>query len=231
MASDKTSVTSRWNYSKNNTLSSVFENFQAHLDAGKFISGIFADIITPLMTLLLLWWLNHYRFKEIAKGWFKYRSNRWRCSVRKGVLRKFAKFKGKYLYQSLFFNEVAGLMKKGDIDRELWGGGKSWGSLCSPAPEGLEVPMIPTAFIGTYDNCIQSKCWFKRVLTYFLPEPFSHSFGLNLNVELFISLEGRDFTNPVFMTFRHSLLAPNTKDLINPCWSSLLISVMLYFLV
>ena len=54
LASDKTSVTSRWNYSKNNTLSSAFENFQVQLDAGKFISGIFADIITPLMTLLLL---------------------------------------------------------------------------------------------------------------------------------------------------------------------------------
>ena len=113
----------------------------------------------------------------------------------------------------------------------LGGEGKAEAPSVPPAPEGLEVPMIPTAFIGTCDNCIQSKCWFKRVLTYFLPQSFSYSFGLNLNVELFISLEGRDFTNPVFMTFRHSLLAPNTKDLINPCWSSLLISLMLYFLV
>ena len=32
-----------------------------------------------------------------------------RCSVRKGVLRNFAKFTGKHLCQSLFFNKVAGL--------------------------------------------------------------------------------------------------------------------------
>ena len=31
-----------------------------------------------------------------------------RCFVRKGVLRNFAKFTGKHLCQSLFFNKVAG---------------------------------------------------------------------------------------------------------------------------
>ena len=36
------------------------------------------------------------------------RSHR-RCSLRKGVLRNFAKFTGKHLCQSLFFNKVAGL--------------------------------------------------------------------------------------------------------------------------
>ena len=42
-------------------------------------------------------------------------SQRW-CSVRKGVLRNFAKFTGKHLCQSLFFSKVAGqpatLLKK-----------------------------------------------------------------------------------------------------------------------
>ena len=37
------------------------------------------------------------------------RSSNQRCSVRKGVLRNFAKFTGKHLCQSLFFNKVAGL--------------------------------------------------------------------------------------------------------------------------
>ena len=37
------------------------------------------------------------------------RSSHCRRSVRKGVLRNFAKFTGKYLHQSLFFNKVAGL--------------------------------------------------------------------------------------------------------------------------
>ena len=37
------------------------------------------------------------------------RSSHRRCSVKKGVLRNFAKFTGKHLCQSLFFNKVAGL--------------------------------------------------------------------------------------------------------------------------
>ena len=36
------------------------------------------------------------------------RSSHWGCSVRKGVLRNFAKFTGKHLCLSLFFNKVAG---------------------------------------------------------------------------------------------------------------------------
>ena len=35
------------------------------------------------------------------------KSSHQRCSVKKGVLRNFAKFTGKYLCQSLFFNKVA----------------------------------------------------------------------------------------------------------------------------
>ena len=37
-----------------------------------------------------------------------FRSSHRRCSVRKGVLRNFAKFTGKHLYLSLFFKKVAG---------------------------------------------------------------------------------------------------------------------------
>ena len=36
------------------------------------------------------------------------RSSNWMCSVRKGVLRNFAKFTGKHVCQSLLFNKVAG---------------------------------------------------------------------------------------------------------------------------
>ena len=42
----------------------------------------------------------------------KNRSSHRRCSVRKSVLRNFAKFTGKHLCQGLFFNKVAGLPKK-----------------------------------------------------------------------------------------------------------------------
>ena len=38
-----------------------------------------------------------------------YRSSHQRCSVRKGVLRNFAKFTRKHLCQSLYFNKVATL--------------------------------------------------------------------------------------------------------------------------
>ena len=37
------------------------------------------------------------------------RSSHWRCSIRKDVLRNFAKSTRKHLYQSLFLNKVAGL--------------------------------------------------------------------------------------------------------------------------
>ena len=37
-----------------------------------------------------------------------FRSSHWLCSVRKGVLRNFAKFTGKHRWQSLFLHKVAG---------------------------------------------------------------------------------------------------------------------------
>ena len=42
------------------------------------------------------------------------------CSVRKGVLRKFAKFTEKHLCQSLFFKEVAGLRSAIFFKKRLW---------------------------------------------------------------------------------------------------------------
>ena len=61
----------------------------------------------------------HY-FKKISIGIDTFgitRSSHWRCSVRKGALGDFAKFTGKHLCQSLFFNKVtdlrpAALLKK-----------------------------------------------------------------------------------------------------------------------
>ena len=41
-----------------------------------------------------------------------FRSSHQRCSFRKVVLRNFAKFTGKHLCQSFFFNKVAGLLEK-----------------------------------------------------------------------------------------------------------------------
>ena len=42
------------------------------------------------------------------------------CSVRKGVLRNFAKFTERQLYQSLFFNKVASLSPATLLRKRLW---------------------------------------------------------------------------------------------------------------
>ena len=43
-----------------------------------------------------------------------------RCSLKKGVLRNFAKFWGKHLCQCLFFNKVAGLRPATLLKKRLW---------------------------------------------------------------------------------------------------------------
>ena len=49
-----------------------------------------------------------------------FRSSHLRCSVKKGVLRNFAEFTGKYLCQRLFFNKVAGLTHATLLKRSHW---------------------------------------------------------------------------------------------------------------
>ena len=46
---------------------------------------------------------------NVSAGVSFIRSSHRRCSVRKGVLKNFAKLTGKHLCQSLFFNKVVGL--------------------------------------------------------------------------------------------------------------------------
>ena len=43
-----------------------------------------------------------------------------RCFAQKGVLRNFLKFTGKHLYQSLFFNKVAGLRPAALLKKRRW---------------------------------------------------------------------------------------------------------------
>ena len=56
-----------------------------------------------------------WRFKQLL-----YRSNRRRCSVTKDVYKNFAKFAGKHVCQSLFFNKVAGLRPSILLKKRLW---------------------------------------------------------------------------------------------------------------
>ena len=48
------------------------------------------------------------------------RSSHRRCSVKKGVLRNSAKFTGKHLYQSFFFNKVVDLRPETLLKKRLW---------------------------------------------------------------------------------------------------------------
>ena len=52
--------------------------------------------------------------------WIIRRSSHGRCSLRKGVLRNFVKFTGKYLCQSILFNKVAGLRPATLLKKKLW---------------------------------------------------------------------------------------------------------------
>ena len=51
---------------------------------------------------------------------FTFRSNHRRCSLRKGALRNFAKFTGKHLCQTLFFNKVVGFRPATLLKKRLW---------------------------------------------------------------------------------------------------------------
>ena len=60
-------------------------------------------------------WLRNYNKWKTTD-----RSSHQRCSVRKSVLRDFAKFAGKHLCQSLFFNKDAGLRLATLLKKILW---------------------------------------------------------------------------------------------------------------
>ena len=55
-----------------------------------------------------------------GKRFCQFRSSHQRCSIKKGVLRIFARFTGKHLCRSLFFNKVAGLRPATLLKKRLW---------------------------------------------------------------------------------------------------------------
>ena len=71
-----------------------------------------------------------------------FRSSHQRCSLKKGVLRNFAKLTGKDLYQHLFFNKVAGLSPETLSKKKLW---------CFPVNF---AKFLRTSFLQyTFDDC------------------------------------------------------------------------------
>ena len=75
------------------------------------------------MFLLYGWFLMKFVLTcNISLVWWEknFRSIHWRCSVKKGVLKYFAKLTAKRLYQSFFFNKVAGLRPAPLLKKRIW---------------------------------------------------------------------------------------------------------------
>ena len=78
-------------------------------------------VLSPhhMLNSLLLWWFQLLIIQEI-RLFPTFRSSHWRCSVKKGVLRNFAKFTEKHLCESLFLNKVAGVRLATLLKKRLW---------------------------------------------------------------------------------------------------------------
>ena len=116
---------------------SDFRNFQEHLDSWNTTSCCFWHVCLSGNMLLLrpnsFFFLEHYFgdvYLYICRQLSAFSNNSVRYHLNhtfqkqppdvhceKGILRNFIKFSGKYLYQSLFFNKVAGLRQIKEICR------------------------------------------------------------------------------------------------------------------
>ena len=79
-----------------------------------FIERPMKDLYIDVPCIMITYLISSNLCKKRSLQWYllynfpPFRSIQWRCSIRKGVLRNFAKFTGKHLWQSQFFNKVAG---------------------------------------------------------------------------------------------------------------------------
>ena len=94
----------RRNHSTERCLVSIIENWKNTLGKCGFVNAIFSNFSKAFYKL------NHNLLiaKLLSNDLLKERSSHQKCSVKKSVLRNFARFTGNNLYQSLFFNKVAG---------------------------------------------------------------------------------------------------------------------------
>ena len=81
-----------------------------HLLNPTLFSVIFAQVSTFIKSFVTVLLLSPFYFQSGRRESF--RNSHHRCSVKKVVLKNFAKFTGKHLCLSLLFNKVAGLIKK-----------------------------------------------------------------------------------------------------------------------
>ena len=112
---------SRYFYHKKNSLKSLsgihFKTVLEGLDFKIFFDSVSRQTFYHIWNCAFSWILTFIqpwpwvRDNQILFGHI--RSNHQRCSVRKDILRNLAKFTGKHLRQSFFFNKYKNILKKG----------------------------------------------------------------------------------------------------------------------
>ena len=81
---------------------------EEHIDRNSDFPEVAHDFYFPSNQLNSIYCkLQQYIGFKVTNFDFSDRSSHQRCSIKKGVLRNFAKFTGKHLCQSLFFNKIA----------------------------------------------------------------------------------------------------------------------------
>ena len=91
----------------------MIRRFQKTLSSSRHLE-LFLKVTVQKNFRNISWW--DFKGKSLCRRlsqniFCEYRSSHRRCSIKKGVLRNFAKLTGKHLCQSLFFNQVAGLLQ------------------------------------------------------------------------------------------------------------------------
>ena len=98
------------------TFSKIFRNHCKKRTSKQKLTWEELDFLKKNFSLLQ----NVGKLAVFSNLWFLYRGSHQRCSVKKGVLRNFAKFKGKHLSQSFFFNKVARFRPATLLIKRLW---------------------------------------------------------------------------------------------------------------
>ena len=105
-----------WEFRK---IANKISDLEPHLGLNglsKFSKSCFPqNLLSPLLNTLshlILSKKSHFRQSCILRKCQMLRSSRPEVFCKKGILRNFARFTGKHLCQSLFFNKVAGLLIK-----------------------------------------------------------------------------------------------------------------------
>ena len=125
----------------------VVKQFSWKVSTGRKLGPYFCHIYLP--NLKKCSWVHRKKSSTFLLFWAENRSSRSDVFCKKVILRSFAKFTGKQLCQSLFFNKVAGLRPAGCskliLDKNTHHNNSDW--MCSL----LSLNNFPT-FLFAYDS-------------------------------------------------------------------------------